>query len=506
MARPVLCVVGSGTAGLEALFAARAALGETVGLRLITPEHEFRYRPMSAASLFRPAEERGLPIADVATQAGAEWIQGSAAAVYEDDREVLTRDGDTVKFDFLLLALGSRSRRALRQGYLWERGGDPSFLDRIITGILAGEVRSVAVVAPLGARWPIPAYELALVLAWTAAGTEARVTLITAERQPVAALGGQASDTVTRELREAGVAVISATDPSDEHRSHVTPDEPVRLLLRSGRAMERPGSPATQASESPATPPARGSLVEFDRLISLPAMDGPFLAGVETDVAGFIEVDEGLRVCGSERIWAAGGCIAAALDYSALAAQQADAAISAIASAIGPTGADGAALRSSPAPAPELSGLLLNGQRERWLAENPAGTRQPSTRCLWWPPGRAVGGMLAQRIAAWDPSVHQRLPDQAAGLPIHAPVVLGCSGPSMSVGGEVTAADRTARMHDIEDRQLMAIRRREDSANADLRTLEGRLRTLTARQEQAIDELRRHGYLIHRGAAASPPA
>jgi hypothetical protein len=229
---------------------------------------------------------------------------------------------------------------------------------------------------------------------------------------------------------------------------------------------------------------------EFDRLISLPSVVGPFIAGVPTDAAGFIEVDAGLKVCGSERVWAAGGCIAAALEHSALAAQQADAAIAA--ADVGVTGS----ISATPPAAPELTGLRLTGQRDRWLAENSAGTHEPSTRCLWWPPGRAVGRMLARRIAAWDPSVHGELPGQTGGLGIRAPVALGCSRQrSPGVGAELSAEVRRARMRDVENRQLMAIQRRERDAEAELRALSSRLETLGSQQHEVIHELRRHGYL-----------
>jgi len=498
VAGPVVCVVGAGTAGLEALLSAREALGPDAELRLIAPESQFRYRPMSPDSLFRPAGERGVAIAELAAEAGAVWVDDRAVAVDETERYVLTRDGDTVGFDFLLLALGGRSRRALRQGYAWERGGDPGFLDQVISGILAGEVRSVAVVVPRGARWPLPAYELALVLAWTAAAN-VRVALITAEGHPLAALGRGATDAIAGELDAAGVETITGVELIDERRGDPGSSELVRVVL----VREQPATLAGSLVGKPTDPSHvrvdAGSRAEFDRLISLPTVDGPFLSGVATDAAGFIEVDEGLKVCGSERVWAAGGCIAAALEHSGLAARQADAAISAITTAVRGMDGDGAA---RPPGAPELTGMLLTGQRDRWRAENPAGTQQPSTRCLWWPPGRAVGRMLARRIAAWDPSVHQALPDHARGLVIRAPVALGCGerGPA-STRAAATPADRTARLRDIEARQLMALRRRERATEAELRALDAKLQTLTARQEAAVQELQQHGYLIHRHSA-----
>jgi sulfide:quinone oxidoreductase len=491
VARTVVCVVGAGTAGLEGLLAARQQLGANVELSLIAPEREFRYRPMRAGSLFRPSPERGLAIADLVAQIGATWVVDRASVVREAERSVLTRDGDVVGFDFLLLAPGARSRRALRQGYVWERGADPSFLDQIILDLVAGKVRSVAVAIPRGARWPLPAYELALVLAWTAMRTDATVTLITAEPKPVGGLGRAATDMVVGELDAAGVETVCGVDLVDAPQPDSGPRDLGGVILVPERAADE-----ADALIGKPTSPARvrlgtGSTAIFDRLISLPTVIGPLIGGVAADAGGFVEVDEALKVCGSQRVWAAGGCIAAALEHSALAAQQADAAIAAIAVAngAGPPRSSGA---------PELTGILLSGQRDQWLAENPLGTHEPSTRCLWWPPGRAVGRMLAQRIAAWDPSVREELPSLPPGLVIRAPVALGCRDRTfVAEGTEVSAKVRTARMHDIENRQLRAIERRERAADAELRALSDRLQRLAAHQQHVTRELQQHGYLLH---------
>ncbi len=505
MTRQVVCVVGSGTAGLEGLLAAREQLGSDAELRLVAPEREFRYRPASQDSLFRPAGERALAIADLVAESGAQWTADRAEAIHVEERAVMTRDGDTVNFDFLLLAFGSQAKRALEQGYVWQRGADPSFLDRIIRETIMGEVTTVAVNIPRGARWPLPGYELALVLGWRAVGTDARVTLLTAEERPLAALGSEATAAISRELDAAGVEVIAGVEAIDSESAAGDRADPVQLTLvaeeRTGGGDALIGKPTDAARGRTA-----GTPVTFDRLISLPTVVAPFIAGVPTDAAGFIEVDETLRVCGSEWVWAAGGCIAAALEHSALAAQQADAAIDAIAAIA--TGNAGNATASAVPPdgerlsapgAPELTGMLLIGQRAKWLAENPPGIQQVSTRCLWWPPGRAVGRMLAHRIVAWDPAVHQGLPSVAEGVLIRAPIALGCSGSSsLRPDTGATPDVRTARLRDIENRQLMAVERREREANAELRALSAGLQTLSSRQKEVIRELQRHGYLHDR--------
>jgi sulfide:quinone oxidoreductase len=492
MAGPVLCVVGAGTAGLEGLLCARDRLGPDAELRLIAPNREFRYRPTSPDSLFRPARERGIAIDKVVAMARAEWVADCAEVVHPAERFLLTRDGDTVGFDFLLLAAGARPRRSLRQGYVWERGQDPRFLDEIVLDLSDGKARTLAVVVPRGARWPLPAYELALVAAWSVAGTGARVTLITAEQRPLGALGRSATEAVTHELAAAGVETISGVEVVDEREEVVSRSGPPVMLV--------PERPATEddALIGRPTDPAHlrfGNVTNrrFDWVVALPTMVGPLIAGVPTDAAGFIEVDQSLKVWRDEPVWAAGGCIATGLEHSALSAQQADAAIAAIAAAS--TGGPGA----GPADVPELSGVLLTDQRERWLRENPPGTPEPSTRCLWWPSGRAVGRMLAARIDALDPSVTNSVPPVPEGVTIRAPVVLGSQAPAAPTASELTGSVREARQHDVENRQLRAVERREHEANAELRDLSAGLQTLAVRQQAVIQSLRRHGYLRDRG-------
>jgi len=501
VASPVVCVVGGGTAGLEGLLLARRLLGSAADLCLIVPDRMFRYRPMSPDSLFRPAKERGLAIADIVSEAGSRWVADRAVLVDEEQRSVVTRDGETVTFDFLLLAVGARPRRALRQGYLWARGDDPVFLDQILGELAAGTVRNVAVVVPRGARWPIPAYELALVLAWTAAGTPAHITLITTESEPLGALGAAAAEAVAHELAAAGVELITGVEAIDAVGDDATRSDSASVFLVPELDADAAGALTGKPTGSVGGARHGDSARVFDRLISLPTVDGPSVAGVATDAAGFIEVDTTLKVCGSERAWAAGACVAAGLEHSALAARQADAAIAAIAEQC----ADGvAADLTIPSGAPELTGMLLTGQRDEWLAENPRGTREPSTRCLWWPPGRAVGQMLAQHIAAWDPSTEHAMLRSRGGLLIRVPVPLGRS-PEAAVTPRAPVSDdvRRARIRDIENRQLMAVRRREREADAELRALSTRLDALAAHQQQVIRELQQHGYLRARSDGSS---
>ena len=309
--QPVVCVVGAGTAALEGLMSVHARLGLLAELRLVAPDREFRYRPMDPDSPFRPARERGLKIADVAKEVDARWIADRADIVDESERIVITREGEVVHFDYLLLAPGERSARTLHQGQVWTRGADPGFLDETIQAMASAEASSVAVVVPRGARWPLPAYELALVLAWSASADNSSVTLLTAEERPLAAFGSQASGLVEQELAAAAVKVVVGVEVID------APDKGGRGSRAFGLELlaEEPDQASLLAKPTdPAQPRVNPDTteLEFDRLISLPTVAGPQIHGVPVDPLGLVGIDETLRVWQSERIWAAGGCVSAA--------------------------------------------------------------------------------------------------------------------------------------------------------------------------------------------------
>ena len=106
--------------------------------------------------------------------------------------------------------------------------------------------------------------------------------------------------------------------------------------------------------------------------------------------------------------------------------------------------------------------------------------------------------MLAQRIAAWDPRVEAIPANLPEGLIVSLPIALGHQ---VSTPAPIDADTRKARLREIENRQSMAVRRKEAEAEAELRTMSSDLRALAERQEATIKELRKHGYLSDRAPA-----
>jgi sulfide:quinone oxidoreductase len=136
--------------------------------------------------------------------------------------------------------------------------------------------------------------------------------------------------------------------------------------------------------------------VEADRIVSLPQVVGPRLAGVPCDDQGFIPVDEFGRVAGASGLYAAGDATNRPIKHGGLAAQQASAAASHIARLAG-GGLDARPYR------PILRGLLRTAEGPLYLRTGldnddptpPTASPEP----LWWPPSKLVAPRLTSFLA-----------------------------------------------------------------------------------------------------------
>ena len=123
--------------------------------------------------------------------------------------------------------------------------------------------------------------------------------------------------------------------------------------------------------------------------VALPRASGRPLAGIPHDGLGFTRVDEVGRVPGADDVYAVGDMTSRRLKQGGLAAQQGDAAASAIAAWAGadvePTGYD-----------PQLRAVLLTGGAPRYLRGATAPVEDPP----WWPPHKIAARHLAPYLAS----------------------------------------------------------------------------------------------------------
>jgi sulfide:quinone oxidoreductase len=330
-------IAGGGVAGLEAAFALQELAGDRLRLTLLAPADEFVYRPAAIGEPFTSGWARRFSLAKLAAEAGAELVPGAAAEVDAQRRVVRTVEGAELSYDALLVCPGAK----LHHPYEHATGFDDSRMDELLHGLVQdleqGYVKRLAIVVPAPMGWPMPAYEFALMAserAWDM-GAEMEITVFTPETGPLAVFGGEASLGLSRLLAERGVDVVTSAYCE---------------IPRAKTVIIHPGGRAHHA----------------DRIVSLPALSGPGLAGLPQDGNGFIPIDEYGRVSGVDAVWAAGDATDLPIKLGGVAAQLADTVAASIAARAG----EGA---EPPPFEPILEGVLLTGGTPRYLRNQPTG-------------------------------------------------------------------------------------------------------------------------------------
>jgi sulfide:quinone oxidoreductase len=359
-------IAGGSFAGLEAMVSLRALAEERVAIELLTPESDFRYRPLAVAVPFGLSEIHRFPLGPLAERCGARHRAAALAAVDPYARKVRSVEGDSLSYDALVVACGAKANEAVPGALTFRGPRDVESFRELVGQIDTGTVEHVAFAVPAGVSWPLPLYELAILTArhTRQTATPARITLVTPERAPLGVFGTEGSGVVRELLEEQAIRLL-------------TERHPVRFA---GGTLE------LLAEES----------VEADAVVSLPLLRGPYLQGLPHDADGFLRVDDHGRVEGVPGVFAAGDVTAFPVKQGGLATQQADAVAAAIASEAG------APVEAKPLD-PVLRGLLLTGGRPAHLRAALGGHHgdpgEVGWEPLWWPPGKVAGLHLAPFLA-----------------------------------------------------------------------------------------------------------
>jgi sulfide:quinone oxidoreductase len=148
-----------------------------------------------------------------------------------------------------------------------------------------------------------------------------------------------------------------------------------------------------------------GKSVACDRVIALPSLEVEAIPGVPQGPHGFIDTDTEMRVGGLDRVFAAGDATWFPIKQGGIAAQQADAAATAIAAEIDP------GIARQPFR-PVLRAAMLTGRDPQYLrAPVGAGPRATlSSAPLWWPPSKVAGRYLAPYLGDYAVRTNQPSP------------------------------------------------------------------------------------------------
>ena len=369
-ARPLrVAVAGGGIAGLETLVALRSLAGDLVQLTLVAPNEDFSLRALSVLEPFGLGPARRYPLAALTADLGAEWHRDSVARVDRERRTVTLGSAAELAYDILVIAVGAIPYPAFEHGIVFDRAGRSAAFAALLADLRSGRAGSVAVVVPRHCAWTLPGYELALLLAQIESEKPAgrpAVTLVTSEPQPLAAFGPSAGDMIRGELGAAGVELLC--------------DSPA--VVRSARLVDLPHARRLRVA----------------RVVHLPLLAGPRVAGVPSDADGFIPVDADLQVDDDPDLFAAGDGVAAPYKQGGIAAQQADAVAERIALRAG------AQHRAGP-NAPVLRAVIWTRRGPRYLRAEPGGGEGDcvvSDQCLWWPPSKVASRWLTPWLASRD--------------------------------------------------------------------------------------------------------
>ncbi len=324
-------IAGAGVAGLEAAFALRQLAGDRVGLTIMAPTDAFVYRPMSVAEPFTSGWAQHYPLSKLAEAAGAELLRDALLEVDHQHQQVRTVSGATLSYDALLVCLGA----SVHGRYEHATTVDDTRMDELLHGLVqdveGGYVHSLAVVVPAPMPWPLPAYEIALMASERAWDTQAdmSVTVLTPEKAPLAIFGADVSQALVRLLEERKIKVVTSVD------CEVPKAKTIRI---------HPGDRS----------------LDVDRIVALPELRGPAIAGLPHDDGGFIPVDEYAQIKGIKGVWAAGDATDFPIKHGGVSAQMADTAAQSIAALAG--------IAVAPRPFdPTLEGVLLTGGTPRYL-------------------------------------------------------------------------------------------------------------------------------------------
>jgi sulfide:quinone oxidoreductase len=232
-----------------------------------------------------------------------------------------------------MLALGARTRPLFKHATTVQGARMSTHLRELLAELEAGALRRIVAVIPTRSGWPLPMYELVLLLMSAARGRgiELEITLASAEESPLAVFGTPATQAVAALLATEGIQTVMSVSCE---------------VPESGVVSLRPGT----------------TTIEADRVIALPQFYGPSTPGVPKRArGGFIATDPYCRVRGMRSVYAAGDVTDFPVKFGAVAGLQADTAAHTIARAAG------AEIELAPF-SPVIHGALLGGERPLYLS------------------------------------------------------------------------------------------------------------------------------------------
>jgi sulfide:quinone oxidoreductase len=363
----------------------RHLAGAHVDVTLVAPTTRFVYKPQTVEEPFGGDAARR-ELEPMVRDLGGRFMHRQIVAVDAPAKRIGLDDGSELDYDALLVCVGARPRPAFASALTFDGLGDPHHLTTLLDEMSDGQ--HLAFVVPPGVSWSLPVYELALMSRRRLErrdATEARVSVVTPEARPLALFGPAASSAVEELLQRRRIDLVTGSYAHEE----------------AGQIVLTPGE----------------RLLAADRVVALPELDGPGLAGLPCDERGFIAIDECCRVREVPGVWAAGDGTTFPIKQGGLATQQADAIVEQVSAA---AGAD-----IEPQPfRPVLRGKLVTGEENIYARRDASGHEGDgvtSHHYLWWPPHKIGGRFLAAYLGHEEPREDMEPPNRPLEVEVALP-------------------------------------------------------------------------------------
>ena len=133
-------------------------LAQAVRIQLLAPEREFVHRPMFVAEPFGIGEAQRVELAEVAADHGAVLRQGALESVDTTGRTLLTSEGDEVRYDALLVAVGARPVPAVPGALTFGDPNEREFFTALLDQLGRRPGEQLAFLVPPEVKWSLAAY------------------------------------------------------------------------------------------------------------------------------------------------------------------------------------------------------------------------------------------------------------------------------------------------------------------------------------------------------------
>jgi sulfide:quinone oxidoreductase len=365
--RANVVVAGAGIAGLEFAMALADIAGRRARITVVAPEGHFVLKPLVVREPFGgPGLERH-QLRPVLERIGAEQVLDAVTRVDTERKTVTLRGARSLPYDVLAVCIGGLARPAYTAALTFWSTSAGMPVDDLLARADASPSKTLAIVIPPATTWPLPAYELALMLRRRAEQLqlEPKIVVLTPESTPLSIFGEDASAAVAGRLAA----------------RHVEVEPDVQVGESGGELLRDDGSPVAAGAA-----------------IALPRIDGPSIPGLPSERDGFVPIDEHCRVIGCDDVYAAGDGTSFPIKQGGIASQQADAAAEHLAYTMG--------VRIEPQPfRPVLRGELLTGADSikmlHTINDGEEGLVSPDY--LWWPRLKVGGRYLSAWLAGTAP-------------------------------------------------------------------------------------------------------